>query len=289
MKRTIHYIIALLASLTLPLMSRAQCANSDSINPCHIKVSCSTYGLTKISSHDHYLSDEYYWGSGIYYGHENLRYAQTGTYLWKYRTGFNGILGTAGFHDSKQHILMLNRTWSGYHTFSFSNDDYRLMVGPMIELAGGAIYMPANSNNPLSAKLRTSLGASGIWLCRYRMSTKDIILRLQLDAALAGAAFSPEYGESYYEIFGLGNYDNTIKFTHPGNTLAWRCTMAADIPLGKKQKNTLRISCTIEDHYSKLNGLPTSMTYFPLSFGFVKTLYKIKGKNPLKSYSPYSY
>jgi hypothetical protein len=163
------------------------------------------------------------------------------------------------------------------------------MVGPMIELAGGAIYMPANSNNPLSAKLRTSLGASGIWLCRYRMSTKDIILRLQLDAALAGAAFSPEYGESYYEIFGLGNYDNTIKFTHPGNTLAWRCTMAADIPLGKKQKNTLRISYTIEDHYSKLNGLPTSMTYFPLSFGFVKTLYKIKGKNPLKSYNPYSY
>lgn len=270
-------------------MSKAQFANGDTINPCHIKVSCSTYGIAQAISHDSYLSDEYYGGGSLYYGHENFRYARTGTYTWKYRTGFSGILGTATFCDSYQHILMLNRTWSGYHTFSFSNDDYRLMVGPMIELAGGAIYMPANSNNPLSAKLRTSLGASGIWLCRYRMSTKDIILRLQLDAALVGAAFSPEYGESYYEIFGLGNYDNTIKLTHPGNAFSWRATIAVDMPLGKKKRNTLRISYILENYQSELNGLHNDISYSPLSFGFVKTLYKIKGKNPLNTYNPYSY
>ena len=274
--------------MALPLMSKAQCANSDSINPCHIKVSCSTYGIAQAISHDSYLSDEYYGGGSLYYGHENFRYARTGTYMWKYRTGFNGILGTTTLYDSYQHILMLNRTWSGYHTFSLS-DNCRLLAGPIIELAGGAIYMPANSNNPISAKLRTSLGASGMLLLRYPMRTKSLTIRLQLDAALVGAAFSPEYGESYYEIFGLGNYDNTIKFTHPGNTLAWRWTMAADIPLGKKQKNTLRISYTIDYHDSELNGLSTYMRYIPLSLGFVKTLYKIKGKNPLRSYNPYSY
>ena len=286
MIRKIHYIIALLASLALPLMSKAQCINSDSINPCHIKVSCSTYGIAQAISHDSYLSDEYYGGGSLYYGHENFRYARTGTYMWKYRTGFNGILGTTTLCDSYQHILMLNRTWSGYHTFRMS-DICHLLAGPIIELTGGAIYMPSNSNNPVSAKLRTSLGASGMLICRARDG--DGAIRLQLDASLVGAAFSPEYGESYYEIFGLGNYDNTIKLTHPGNAFSWRATIAVDMPLGKKKRNTLRISYILENYQSELNGLHNDISYSLLSFGFVKTLYKIKGKNPLNTYNPYSY
>ncbi len=277
-------ILALLALLAIPVMSRAQFANGDTINPCHVKVSCSTYGVATTSSHDTYLSNEYYWGSSLYYGHENFRHARTGTYMWKYRTGFSGKLATVRFHDSDQHILMLNRTWSGYHTFSKSGN-CRLLAGPIIELTGGAIYMPSNSNNPVSAKLHTSLGASGMLI----YSKRDATIRLQLDASLVGVAFSPEYGESYYEIFELGNYDNTIKPTHPGNAFSWRATIAMDIPLGKKKKNTLRISYILDNYRSELNGLHTNIGSSSLSFGFVKTLYKIKGENPLKSYTPYSY
>ena len=68
------------------------------------------------------------------------------------------------------------------------------------------------------------------------LSYAEAITRFQVDMALLGMAFSPEYGESYYEIFGLGNYDNIVHFTHPGNVLALRLTTAIDIPLGKKQK-----------------------------------------------------
>ena len=286
----IKTIFALLAALSVvPMMSRAQFANGDTINPCHIKVSCSTYGSGIIDCKDTYLSDEFYWGSGIlYYGHENFRNARTGTYMWKYRTDFSGTLGTARFKDSNQHILMLNRTWSGYHTFRRS-DNCRLLAGPIIELLGGAIYMPSNSNNPVSAKLSTSLGVSGMLIVGRAMSNGDAVLRLQLDASLVGAAFSPEYGESYYEIFGLGNYDNIIKLTHPGNAMSWRGTIAMDIPLGKKRKNTLRISYVLDRYQTELNGLHTKFGRSVLSLGFVKTLYKIKGKSPLKSYNPYSY
>jgi hypothetical protein len=105
--------------------------------------------------------------------------------------------------------------------------------------------------------------------------------------ALLGMAFSPEYGESYYEIFGLGNYDNIVHFTHPGNVLALRLTTAIDIPLGKKQKNILRVALNSDIYSSKINGLHTDIRYLPVSLGFVKTLYKIKGKNPLKQYTPY--
>ena len=282
----IKTIFALLALLATPIMSKAQFANGDTINPCHIKVSCSTYGVGSMNSCDTYLSDQYYYGSGLYYGHENLRYAQTSTYMWKYRTDFNALLGTATCYDSYQYTLMLDRTWSGYHTFNKSKN-CDILVGPIIEVAGGAIYMPTNSNNPVSAKLRTSLGVSGMLLLRYPMRTKSLTIRMQLDIALIGAAFSPEYGESYYEIFGLGNYDNTIHFTHLGNSSSWKFTAAVDIPLGKKQKNVLRLSLSMKNYYSKINELETSQWGTPLSLGFVKTLYKIKGKNHLKQYNPY--
>jgi hypothetical protein len=282
----IKTILALLVLLAIPIMSKAQFANGDSINPCHIKVSCSTYGAAITNSKDTYLSNEIYFGSSWHYGHENFRYAHTGTYMWKYRTGFSGMLGTATFHDSYQYILTLNRTWSGYHTFTL-NDEWSFLAGPIIEVAGGAIYMPGNSNNPVSAKLRTSLGVSGMLLLRSQMRKRSITTRFQVDMALLGMAFSPEYGESYYEIFGLGNYDNIVHFTHPGNVLALRLTTAIDIPLGKKQKNILRVALNSDIYSSKINGLHTDIRYLPVSLGFVKTLYKIKGKNPLKQYTPY--
>ena len=284
----IKTILALLALLATPIMLKAQFANGDTINPCHIKVSCSTYGATSITGDDTYLSDQYYYGGGLYYGHENFRYARTGTYMWKYRTDFNTLLGTATCHDSYQYTLMLERTWSGYHTLD-NSEKCSLLVGPIIEVAGGAIYMPGNSNNPVSAKLRSSLGVSGMMLLRYPIRTRVLTLRLQLDMALVGAFFSPEYGESYYEIFGLGNYDNIIHFTHPGNAKAasWKLAATVDIPLGKKQKNTLRISWYRKKYWSKLNNLESTQWYTPLSLGFVKTIYKIKGKNPLKQYNPY--
>jgi hypothetical protein len=206
--------------------------------------------------------------------------------MWKYRTGFSGMLGTATFHDSYQYILTLNRTWSGYHTFTL-NDEWSFLAGPIIEVAGGAIYMPGNSNNPVSAKLRSSLGASGMLLLRYPMRTKSLTIRMQLDIALIGAAFSPEYGESYYEIFGLGNYDDIIHFTHIGNAPSWKLSASVDIPLGKKQKNIMRLSWSMKSYESKINNLETYQSSTPISLGFVKTLYKIKGKNHLKQYNPY--
>jgi hypothetical protein len=147
--------------------------------------------------------------------------------------------------------------------------------------------MPSNSNNPVSAKLSTSLGVSGMLIVGRAMSNGDAVLRLQLDASLVGAAFSPEYGESYYEIFGLGNYDDIIHFTHIGNAPSWKLSASVDIPLGKKQKNIMRLSWSMKSYESKINNLETYQSSIPISLGFVKTLYKIKGKNNLKQYNPY--
>lgn len=275
-------MIALLILSILPTVSNAQFANGDSINPCHIKVSASTYGFTKLASLDTYLSRYVHFGGGYFYNHENFRDARTGDYMWKYQTLFSGMAGFTELYDSKQYVLMFNRSWSGFHKFQ-TTGKLELYGGAQIQLTGGAIYAPANSNNPVAAKLHTSLAATGMAIYRKEHST----YRMQLDLPLIGAAFSPGFGQSYYEIFGLGNYSNIIHLTHPGNSPSWRYTLTYDRELGKKQNTTLRLSFIADILQSDINDIRTSIRSGSLSVGFVKTLYKIKGNSPLKPYNPF--
>jgi hypothetical protein len=275
-------MIALLILSILPTVSKAQFANGDSINPCHIKVSASTYGFTKLVSLDTYLSRYEHFGGGYFYNHENFRDARTGDYMWKYQTLFSGMAGFTELHDSKQYVLMFNRSWSGFHKFQ-TTGKLELYGGAQIQLTGGAIYAPANGNNPVGAKLHTSLAATGMAIYRKEHST----YRMQLDLPLIGAAFSPGFGQSYYEIFGLGNYEDIIHLTHPGNSPSWRYTLTYDRELGKKQNTTLRLSFIADILQSDINDIRTSIRGGSLSVGFVKTLYKIKGNSPLKPYNPF--
>ncbi|MBQ8735244.1 MAG: DUF3316 domain-containing protein [Bacteroidaceae bacterium] len=275
-------MIALLILSAVSTVSKAQFANGDSINPCHIKVSASTYGITKLVSLDTYLSSYEHFGGGYFYNHENFRDARTGEFMWKYQTLFSGMAGFTELYDSQQYILMLNRSWSGFHKFH-TDGKIDFYGGAQIQLAGGAIYAPANSNNPVAAKLQTSLAATGMAI--YHIDGKAF--RIQLDLPLIGAAFSPGFGQSYYEIFGLGNYSNIIHLTHPGNAPSWRLIVTYDCELGKKRNTTLRISFINEALQSDINDIRTSINSGSLSVGFVKTLYKIKGNSPLKPYNPF--
>ncbi|MPN54694.1 hypothetical protein SDC9_202371 [bioreactor metagenome] len=46
-----------------------------------------------------------------------------------------------------------------------------------------------------------------------------------------GVFFSPAYGQSYYEIFSLGNGKGTVRFASFQNQLALRNYFTVDIPL----------------------------------------------------------
>ena len=278
--------IVLLILLTFPIISKAQLINGDTINNYRIKLSCTTHGVTLLNNLDTYLSGYNYHGAGYNYTHENFRNARFGRHKLKYQTLFSGILGATELYDSKQYTLLIKQMWSAYHPFKI-NERLQLLAGAQMQLAGGALYIPTNGNNLVSAKLRTSLAASGMAIYKIPLRTKKITTRYQIDVPLIGIAFSPAFGQSYYEIFGLGNYDNIFHLIHPFNAPSWRHTLSADIPLGKKQNTTLRASYIADIFQSEINELRTHIYSHTFSIGIVKTLYKIKGKDPLKAYSPY--
>lgn len=280
-------LIYSIALLFTPLMLCAQQDMDNDIIPERIVVKCSSYGITYMNNLDTYLSGYNHTGSGLYYSHEKFRDARAGNYRWKYQTLLTSNIGFTTLHDNTQLSGMANYNWSGYHPFKIS-DHLQLLAGAQIQLTGGALYLPSNGNNPVSAKLRTALAATGAAIYHIPSKKGDYTLRCQIDIPLAGVMFAPEFGQSYYEIFGLQDYSKTIAFSHPLNNPSIRGIFSIDIPVRWcKQNSTIRVSYTADIYQSDINDTRTHLYNHAFTVGVVKTIYKVKKDNNIIKYSPF--
>jgi hypothetical protein len=88
--------------------------------------------------------------------------------------------------------------------------------------------------------------------------------------------FSPEMGESYYEIFSLGHYSGTIKLTSLHNQPSLRQFLSLDIPIGQQQ---IRLTYLGDLQQSHVNNIKTHSYSNVFMVGFVKRLYKLSNKD----------
>ena len=283
--RRINIIIALL-SLLIPAMTKAQYAINDTIRTERIVVKSAQFGISLQDNYDTYLSNYKYTGGGLHFNHETFRDARTGNYRWKYQVLFNSRIGYGLQKTNIQLTGIIGCSWSGYHPFDIGKR-LKLLAGTQIQLEGGALYCLSNSNNPVSAKLRTALAASGMVIYHFPVLKDEWVVRYQLDIPLIGVMFAPEFGQSYYEI-SLGHTDGIVSIAHPLNNPSWRHMLSLDIPLHIKHRSTtLRLSYIADLYQSKINYIRCHMYHHAFTFGFVKTIFKIKRENNLKAYSPY--
>ena len=145
--------------------------------------------------------------------------------------------------------------------------DLGVGFGPMISGYLGGIWNTRNSNNPGQAKLDFCIDLSAMAYYNLRIGKMNCLLRYQMSIPFVGMAFSPNYGQSYYEIFSLGHYDHNAVFAHIGNMPSMRHLLTADIPIGR---NILRIGYNGQFNQSLFNELRYHSYSHNFMIGFVK-------------------
>lgn len=88
---------------------------------------------------------------------------------------------------------------------------------------------------------------------------------------LLGVAFSPNYGQSYYEAFSLGNYDHNVVFAYIGNMPSMRHRLTLDIPV---RRYTLRVGYAAQFNQSTFNHLKYHNYSHDFMIGFNKYFYR---------------
>ena len=199
--------IALCLLLCIPPNVEAQTADSVSLP---YKETTYMVGLGPTKVLDTYLSAEHFSGTGFSFLSGTARHR---THRQWY-TLLQHQASVATTHDRSHDIKMLEacyrftaarlRKWQPWQT------PLILEAGGAIGADIGALYNTLGGNNPGQARLGLHLMPVVAAGWHTLIAGRKAGIRAEAELPLAGVVFSPNYGQSYYEIFSQGDNDHNI-------------------------------------------------------------------------------
>ena len=232
------------------------------------------WGATNIL--DSYLSPEEYTGLDLRYISHTLRQREgshmihelihQGNIAYVNNRAKNGreIAGNYNFQYGLHYL---------FGTWELGRNELQLEAGGNAELNLGFLYNTRNSNNP--AQARAFINMMPVAALTYNFhhpfrssNYRDFRLRYEVGMPLVGLMFSPNYGQSYYEIFSKGNYDYNLVPTYIGNAPSLRHFLTLDFPLWRA---TFRIGYQGEYLQAHVNKIKYHTYTHALLLGVTKT------------------
>jgi len=165
--------------------------------------------------------------------------------------------------------------WGRQYRLPIRVDCLELTAGATIDAMAGFLYNTRNSNNPAQARLAASIGpvVAGRWT--FSLWQKPFALGLEMNAPVLGLAFSPNYGQSYYEIFSQGNYDHNCVPTTIMSTPSLTAMLSLDIPIGR---DALRVGYIGDFQQSRLNQIKRHSYCHYFMIGYSRSFSVVKRK-----------
>lgn len=281
MKKTIVFLLVLFSAMLVQ-------AQEDSLRANRYVMRSMLFGAGYTNVLDTYLSPLEYKGCEIRILRESMCMTRlmdgnvsSQNILQAYTSYTKNTSGTSYFYTG-----MLNWSYALHYQFQI-NERLKILFGPVLDLNAGFVYNPRNSNNPAQAKAYGNIGASGMAIRKFHIGNYPLTARYQVALPLMGIIFSPEYGQSYYEIFFLKHGGKNILFTSLHNNPSLKQMITLDFPI----RNTiLRVGYLCEIQQAHVNNLKSHIYSHDFMIGFVKNLYLLKGKNKISmpnAFTPY--
>ena len=236
---------------------------------------CSTrttlFGIGKVNHLDTYLSPLEYKGPQLTYLYETHRTLKRNPHIL-FMTMTQGDLSYTDSPAQNAHdiggSIRYDAGWGRQWTdVLLSNLD--LTAGGLAGGNLGFLYNDRNGNNPAQARAGIDLSAFVRADYRFKIKRQTLGLHYQAHLPLLGAAFMPQYGQSYYDIFDRGNYDHNIRATHLGNALSLRQLLTFDIPI---RRSTLSLGYLSDLRQLHINGVKQHQYTRSFVIGYVRNI-----------------
>lgn len=235
------------------------------------------YGVGCTNLFDTYLSPQEYKGIDFRISRESIRMTRWMGGKLSLQSFFQADVGYAHNRADNNNMFSGLANWNyGLHYNFPITSNFKLLAGGLVDLNGGFVYSLRNGNNPAQARAYVNLDASGMAIWNLRIRNYPVSLRYQVNLPFMGVMFSPNYGQSYYEIFTLGNHDGVINFTSLHNQPSLLQMLTADLPVGRAR---MRLAYLWDAQQSKVNGIKTHTYSHVFMVGFVKELYLLRKRH----------
>ncbi|WP_455498548.1 DUF3316 domain-containing protein [Coprobacter sp.] len=232
--RQCRKIISLLLLVLFGKSSILATEQKDSVKIVRPVVASTYFSIGNNQVYDTYLSINRYSGLDMGIGHERMRIAPFGAGRVVMQHIFD-----AGF-SSTQNLPGNGRMITGMFDYSFGL--YRMFRLPCrLKLLGGGdlvanvggIYNLRNSNNPAAAKASLNIGLVGMAIYTWQIRNYPVTFRYYVSIPFAGTFFCPGYGQTYYEMFSLGNTKGIAHFGSFHNQFDMSNLFTVDFPVGR--------------------------------------------------------
>lgn len=229
MNRLLHIVLLMLLGIEYGV---AQSDSSQCLSPEKTTTSIFTIDAGAGSQRDTYISPITYDGVHLRLAYNNMCQNEKSRITRVLEGGIDYQLTENPAGNHTMHTLLADFKWAAMRRWEKTLlPRLDLMVGPMAQFRGGLLYNPNNSNNVVSARIHACVGVNAMASYLTILKKRPLKIYYELSLPVAGAMFSPEYDEAYYEIY-VGNHSNLAHFAWWGNRFDITNYVFADYSIG---------------------------------------------------------